>query len=316
MASLRNLLGQEFQSTLGGVEGQIPEPLHKGKVITITYDKECCCYACGWTGSRLHMWCVPRGVCKVTFEAWGGGGGSASSCCCTVSTPGTLGGYTRKTIYPTPGDCYCLCIGYVEGQPDGYTDKRGCRGRFVTICGPNVTLCAEGGYGGCAICNFILANGSYFGVNRPVFFPNEASNCVDCGAPAWGGDVNIRGLGGYMRVHCSDNRAVIQHVPYPPYRVNASGGWVTYHNCATQTCSYHRMHKSIGSFVGVSGSYDSNGDKADFTAGAGFPYPGSNTTDSCCVYGSSASAGMIRITYMGDECNTMASCCTALHMCN
>lgn len=322
MASLRNLLGQEFQSTLGGVEGQVPEPLHQGRVLTFNYQKQCCCYSCGLDQGSRTMWCVPVGTTRATFEAWGGGGGQASTCCCSVSTPGSTGAYARRTISVTPGECYILCVGCSNGGLE-YGDKRGCRGRFSAICsygdnGTRLMICAEGGYGGCAICDFMIAagvtpstdrqggTGNFFGVNKPVFYPNEANNCVDCGPRAYGGDVNICGRPGYMRYHCVNNCAVQFHIPYPPALINANGGWVVAHHCTNNNCADHNY---ASSFIAMSGAYSrfqdnvrDDNDRNEYTVTPGSGKMGSISSGSTCRYGTTSPGGMVRITYWNDVC--------------
>lgn len=332
MSSLRNLLGTDHKSDLG-VYGQVPSPLADGKVLIFTRDKDCCCYCCGWEGMHRHMWCAPCGTCRITFEVWGGSGGTPSSCCCVYSTPGTTGAYVRKTICGAlGGNCYCICLGRVEGRNDGIGDKRGCRGCWSTICGPQVKMCAQGGYGGCAICNLVQPAGTgnnYFGESRIVLFDNvaEPENCVEFGPEGFGGDLNICGRTGFFRYHCACNKAVFQHVPVPPY-IGHTGAcaWVTHKHCTDQTCSYAHHRNSLGSFVGASQGMDQWSNHERGWTSNPMPWPGSSSSGSCCVYGSPSAAGMARITYQGERCGCycaalniclgMADCMHAKHMCN
>lgn len=332
MSSLRNLLGSDHKSDLN-VYGQVPSPLFDGKVVTFTYDKDCCCYSCGWESQRRHMWCAPCGVCRITFEAWGGAGGAASACCCTVSTPGTLGAYVRKTICGSlGGSCFCICLGRVEGSDNQITSKRGCRGCWTTICGPDVFLCAEGGYGGCAICNLVQPAGTgnnYFGESRIVLFDNtsQPDNCVEFGPPGYGGDINMCGHTGFFRYHCACNKAVYQHIPSPPY-IGHTGAraYVTFKHCTDQTCTYAHMRNSASSFTGATGGFTVWANHERGWRGSPMPYPGPNTTGSCCVHGTPSGAGMVRITYQGCRCGCycadlgictgMANCSFARHMCS
>ena len=331
MSSLRNLLGTDHKSDLG-IYGQVPSPLADGKVITFTYDKDCCNYDCGWNAQRRHTWCAPCGTCRITFEVWGGAGGAASACCCAVSTIPTTGAYVRKTICGTlGGNCYCLCIGKVMGRSDSITDKRGCRGCWSTVCGPNVRICAEGGYGGCAICNLIQAAGpdnNCFGQNRIVLFDNVAApdNCVEFGPPGYGGDINICGRTGYFRYHCSCQKALYQHIPVPPYMAHTGAeAWVTFKHCTTQTCAYAHMRNATASFVGLPGFQQAAPHERGWSSHP-MPYPATLSCASCCVHGSPSSAGMIRITYQGERCGCycaalnictgMADCLHAAYMCN
>lgn len=331
MSSLRNLLGTDHKTDLG-IYGQVPSPLADGKQIIFTYDKDCCCYNCGWACQARHTWCVPCGTCRITFEAWGAAGGSAASCCCTTSSIPTTGAYVRKTICGSlGGNCYCICVGRVEGYPDGDGTKRGCRGCWTGITGPSVCICAEGGYGGCAICNMVAAAGAsfdYFGQSRIQLFDNatQTDNCVEFGPPGYGGDINLCGRTGFFRYHCACNRAVTQHIPVPPYMHNGANTWVTYKHCTNETCSYAHQKNSAASFVG-GGTYDDAWNERERGwASQPFPYPGSTTCGSCCVYASPASSGMVRITYQGHRCGCycsalslctgMADCMEAKHMCN
>ena len=68
MSSLRHLLGTDFKSEMD-IYGQVPSPLHDGKVVMYNYGHDCCCWDCGWNGQRRHMWCAPLGTCRITFEA-------------------------------------------------------------------------------------------------------------------------------------------------------------------------------------------------------------------------------------------------------
>lgn len=334
MASLRNLLGSEFRSQMGITP--VAEPLHRGKVVNFNWVKQCCCFSCGLGNSSQLLWCVPRGVTRATFEAWGGGGGAASSCCCAYATPGTSGAYARRTVPVTPGQCFILCVGCAWGSIE-YGDKRGCRGRWSAVCSMNsnssdpghVSMCAEGGYGGCAICNFAIDSGvtpdnrtgescNFFGVDRPVFFPAESNNCVDCGPRAYGGDINICGRPGYLRYHCACNRAVKQHVPYPPYMGNGSGGWVVFQSDEPRDCALHHRQTGAGA---MTGSYTVNwhtnqaqGEQScAITPGMG--KHGSYSCTTTCRYGTTTTPGMIRVTYWNNCAEDLESCGVALHMC-
>ena len=259
MSSLRHLLGTDFKSEMD-IYGQVPSPLHDGKVVMYNYGHDCCCWDCGWNGQRRHMWCAPLGTCRITFEAWGGSGGAASSCCCAMSTGGTTGAYVRKTVCGSlAGNCYCICIGRVEGGNGDVTSKRGCRGCWTTICGRGVHMCAEGGYGGCAICNLVqpAGSGSYHGQSRIVLFDNatQPDNCVEFGPQGYGGDLNVRGRTGWFRYHCDDNCSVFWHIPSPPYLGHlASCSYVATKHCQQNTCAYFYMKSSYGGFTGAVGA--------------------------------------------------------------
>lgn len=113
----------------------------------------------------------PPGCGKAIIEIWGAGGSGGRQCCCAGSIPGNPGAYVQKILCVTPSTyicgqtgnscadvCQCTtpcaaiapCTFYYRGrsQASGL-----CWNNAIDLCGNTAgCLCAEGGYGGTAIC--------------------------------------------------------------------------------------------------------------------------------------------------------------------
>ena len=326
MANLRELLGTEFKSTLD-LNGQVPKNLHTGKIFIFRDQHECVEWECGYEGhGRKWLFCTPKGTSCITFEAWGGGGGSPSACQCSIATPGSTGAYVRKTMPAFAGTCYCICVAGHRGAPNAVTEKRGCHACWSAICGPNVTICAPGGYGGGAFCNIMKAddaNNEYIDEDI-IDLTSEAAalsyDCWNCGPTGYANDhpghTNefIRGRASQIRYHCSHNRAIKFLVPFPPRLTNDQGGWVTYSQCDNCACATPRMHHTMGAFTAGT-SYGAHDELPGNIGVPGFPGLGSASNGTCCIHGTMSSSGFIRITAFTDE-KCMDDCCTNwTHMC-
>ena len=305
MAGIRNLLGREFTSTVGGL-GTTTEPIHDGKVwVFMDMNRNCYCQ-CANTNC-ICRWCVPCGTTRATFEIWGGGGAGAGSCCCMSGIPGTTGAYSVKTLsYPDieGGYCYSMCVGTATCNT---SSQRGCRGCKTYITGCNLTnFCADGGFGGCTCCGIWQTAGNY-ALDRIDFCSGSESDCLGYGPLAYGGDCNIQGRPGFIRSQCQGSSCAVKAMlPYPPRIIDHSGGWSTTHYCTNTTCG-----ELNHCFINMPFS----GDPWCYSMGIpGFGNASAISCGSSCQCGTPGPGGMIRITYCSCWMGVNADC--SLHMCN
>lgn len=304
MAGIRDLLGKEFKSSVGGL-GTTAEPIHDGKVWIFMDMNRSCRYECGNTNC-ICQWCVPCGVTKVTFEIWGGGGGGAGACCCMSGVPGTSGAYAVKTLtYPDVegGFCYSMCVGTATDNTSSFRGIRGCK---TYITGPGLTnFCADGGFGGYTCCG-IWSTVTNRNVDRLTFC--EATCCIGYGPLAYGGDCNIPGRAGFIRSYCDPSSCAVKAMlPYPPKIIDDLGGWTTTHYCTNTTCGETNHCYLNHPFAG----------QAQYCYASGIPSFGNASAISCgssCQCGTPGPGGMIRITYCSCWMGVSSAC--SLHMCN
>lgn len=283
MAKLRDLLNVKKPEDIEGAAGPIDGSQILGQVTCYdecenNYHNNCC-----------MSFIVPPNVTCAIFEAWGGGGGGSGQCncedeCCHDGNPGSAGAYVVRCLNNlTEGACYPFIVGNATGCSYGYT---GCRGCFSCVCGPNVEICAQGGYGACTLQNEC---GTVAG-----------SSC----AVAYGGDINIPGLISCGLICCynGDYQAPMYNKyawAYPGGINNLCGGHVIVHGvCGTDTGSWqpHCRQKCWIAEVltGVGGEGMCWGYVPGLPNG---PSHQSCSDCACTGCGSPGSPGMVKITY-------------------
>ena len=137
------------------------------------------------------------------IEIWGASGSGGRMCCCGGGIPGNPGAYAKKTVTVSNGSTVCGTVGLACAN-----DTLCYRGKSENTCicynaATAGVMCAEGGYGGYALCNtaalspyccFVSAgfcntlSGSGCG-----WICNRAGPNAVVAAVATGGDVNCPG---------------------------------------------------------------------------------------------------------------------------
>jgi len=239
----------------------------------------------------LANWCVPKGVCCITFEIWGGGGGGAGGCCCMQGQPGGAGAYAYKTLTTaacnfTYNSCQCYTI-----QAASTTDCAvtccgivGCNS-WITGSGLN-NFCATGGCSGKSCCFTFWGNYSCAGNNTGyVYLCYDAYNYCAC---YYGADGGAPGRPGLLWSQCSCASCYWKYgIQFPGGLVNQCGGttWVRVQGDACNN-EWTKCVPTIGWSVDTDGNF--------------IPGMGAPSATSCgggCCYGFPGAAGMVRMTY-------------------
>lgn len=323
MASLSSLILQR-QKVLNQV---VPNDL--GDVFYTAYNNQSCC---------TYLWSSP-GTGVAVIELWGASGSGARMCCCSGhGIPGNSGAYSRKRVRVDGTSCVC---GFLGGACHGnvnlcYSGRSLCSVACFFNTSNNMTMTAQGGYGGfnvcttstavfCCLraCNFCTTSASllapsgsgFCGLVCNVVGPNSV-----VAATATGGDVNISGGISCTRIwECSNF--------YPcayEFTVGISAGIISadtvsyvkgFHSCALNRQGFANtgrqdlatalnslqgvMHGNVYCWAGVfdCGCYEWSG-CTQGTVGV----PGFSGFPCCSVRsgGSRGGAGAVKITYYQD----------------
>jgi hypothetical protein len=187
----------------------------------------------------------PNGVCWIapangtaTIEIWGAGGSGAGGCCCYGGIPGNPGAYSKRQVTVATNDNICGSTGHSCGNA-GTIGFRGCSTatciRICTVAGGCVCMCAQGGAGGCNICN--PSNQMYCCFRAQGYcFTNIGSGCgIICNsvgrvAEAYGGTTNCTGCMSCMTFNVCQtaNSPNLAHIAYPSGMFSTQGGWITF----------------------------------------------------------------------------------------
>jgi hypothetical protein len=187
----------------------------------------------------------PNGVCWIApsngtaiVEIWGAAGSGAGGCCCFGGIPGNAPAYSKRTVTVQTGDNICGSVGQSCGNASTIS-FRGCSEstciRICTSAGGCVCMCAEGGAGGCNICNPSSSMYCCFAGNG-YCATNIGAGCgVICNqagrvAQAYGGTTNCSGCMSCMTFNVcnTENSPNIAHIAYPAGIFSKSGGWISF----------------------------------------------------------------------------------------
>lgn len=282
MASLRSLLNIKDATELNGYSQPAEGQQHLFAVTCYlttndSYSDFCC-----------MSFIVEAGASRATFDVWGGGGSGAVACCCMWGVPGGSGAYTRKYTCIEPGQCYAIILGRSAYCSNGTT---GCNGCWSCVCGADLcytpyrlTLCAQGGEGGCSCCNLPCC-GMYRTGGEDVG-GERYSGC------AFGGDWNIPAVKGCLWHRCYNNGCYNKYfIAYPGGIINRCGGVVMsrphdsrwYSGWASCMASY--IGANIGGGIRWHGYLPGVGGGSAQICGGG------------CICGTAGTPGLVRVTW-------------------